>query len=86
MVWVELILSHVLNLKSWNTKHIQELRLQVSKARLKNERMIQNQEDLKKEKVDSSNSNHFYQFCYPGRVGDEGRWIEVDGSLHAQIR
>ena len=39
----------------------------------------------KKERVDSSNSNHFYQFCYPGQVGDEGRWIEVDDSLHAQI-
>ena len=64
---------------------IQELRLQVSKARLKNERIVQNHEDIKKEKVDSSNSNHFYQFCYPGQVGDEGRWIEVDDSLHAQI-
>ena len=80
MVWVELILSHVLNLKSWNTKHIQELRLQVSKDRLKNYtyRIIQNHEDLKKKKVDfsklniSTNSAAF-------------RWIEVYDSLHAQV-
>ena len=65
---------------------IQKLRLQVSKARLKNERIIQNHEDLKKEKVDFCKFKHFYQFCCPGQVGDEGRWIEVDDSLHAQVR